>query len=518
LKKVLGILLMLILVFSLVSCTADDDNEETPSETPPEGIEGVFGTLDIYRPPTQNINTYVHYDEWEDYMKDIYGIDIRIHNISPMYQYDITVATYYTNAIKEDKVKGLIEIRQWEIQNLIELMKQGLILPLDDYLADNSVYQGLPGAMRKAFVMPDGQTWAIATNSPFGLYSRKLRKDWVDALDLDLPSSLTELYDLSRAFAYEDPNGNDINDEHGMDYDSRRGARPFMDIFLANGCYLSNNGNSSFSYDYSTDSYEDAVLKPGMRDSLEFIKALHDDGLLHANNSWDFAKSDLSGNFMSLSLVTDYRVIEIEDWYEVYTLSENSVSVMGIRPYKMFAMTSNTENPTATINSFVDIFLSDTNGMARGNYGIEGQSYTFEDKTLKCLYGEDGSDMSRFIAENISLTHFNLNLLIEDGITLIDPQWFDISIEGAIRETKLYNKFYDEGSLFFDSDFMYDGGKTGIETRFSESFSEFMLNIDSVSIDDFLADYIKDARTAGFDDILDSYNTTAGKQASYRYD
>jgi len=175
LKKVLGILLMLILVFSLVSCTADDDNEETPSETPPEGIEGVFGTLDIYRPPTQNINTYVHYDEWEDYMKDIYGIDIRIHNISPMYQYDITVATYYTNAIKEDKVKGLIEIRQWEIQNLIELMKQGLILPLDDYLADNSVYQGLPGAMRKAFVMPDGQTWAIATNSPFGLYSRKLR-------------------------------------------------------------------------------------------------------------------------------------------------------------------------------------------------------------------------------------------------------------------------------------------------------------------------------------------------------
>lgn len=49
-------------------------------------------------------------------------------------------------------------------------------------------------------------------------------------------------------------------------------------------------------------------------------------------------------------------------------------------------------------------------------------------------------------------------------------------------------------------------------------FSEYMNNIDSVNIDDFLANYIKSAKEAGFDDVLDLYNQQIGKLSTYDYD
>ena len=515
-KEFIRYLLLFVLVISLAACSPGKSTEDLP-ENKPDISENSVLTINIYRPPTPNINIYEHLDEWEQTMMDVYGIDIKIHNISPMYQYEITNASYYPERIRKGDIKGIIEIKQWEIQNLVELKNEGLILPLDDFLAENQVYQKLPGAMKRAFVMPDGKTWALATSSPFGLYSRKLRKKWVDNLGLQLPGTLDELYELTRAFVYEDPNGNGLNDEHGMDIDLRRGARSFVDIFLANSCYLSNNTNSSIAFDYETGAYEDAMLKPGMKKALEYIKALNDNGLMVKNNSWDFLQNENSGNFMSLSINTDYRLIDINDWYEIYTISENDISIMGLRPYKLFVMTVNTENPKGTINTFVNTFLSDIRGLANGNYGIEGKSYTLEDNVLTCKFGEDGSDLSRYIADNVSLTHFNYNIIIEEGITLIDPQWTDISIPNAIRETKLYNDFYNEGQLFFDSDFMLYGDVKNINDRFNDGFREFIQNIDNAGVGDFIDNYINNAKVSGWQEILDEINTEAGKIASYRY-
>ena len=136
---------------------------------------------------------------------------------------------------------------------------------------------------------------------------------------------------------------------------------------------------------------------------------------------------------------------------------------------------------------------------------------------LTCKFGEDGSDLSKYIAENVSLTHFNYNIIIEEGITLIDPQWTDISIPNAIRETKLYNDFYNEGQLFFDSDFMLYGDVKNINDRFNDGFREFLQNIDNAGVGDFIDNYINNAKVSGWQEILDEINTEAGKIASYRY-
>lgn len=505
-----------ILVVS-VSCQEQKEIDETQSNAPVIS-ESPVERIDVYRPPTFNSQTFKYLNDWETAMEDIYGIEIKIHNISPMHQSNIALASYYPQAIANGEIEGLIELKTWEIGNLPVLKNLGLILPLDDYLKDNETYQSLPGAMRNAFIMPDGKTWGLATSSPFGLFSRKIKKSWINELELSVPQNLDELYEMSKNFAYNDPNGNGKNDEHGMDIMTYRGARMLIDIFLANDCYLSNYGSSSIGFDYSTDAYEDAVLKPGMLESLEYIKALNDLGILIQNADSSFLSKDTSGNFLELSTNYDYRSINIDDWHEIYTLSDSESSIMGIRPYKLFVLTSNTENPKNTINLFVNTFLSDVYGLANANFGIEGVNYVFEDNVLTNTFAPEGNDLTYYTEENLGLTHFNLNMLIDNNITLVDPEWTDISLPGIIRETKLYNDFYNEGKLFFDSSFMIHKDFKKVDDEFAISFGSFLANIDDVSPEEFISNYIKNAKISGWQDILDDLNTESGRIASYRYD
>ncbi len=518
-KMLLAVIIISLIIVLPVSCRQDSaqDPSATQSDTPPVIVTPVE-KIDIYRPPTTNLQVFKYQDDWEKAMKDIYGVEIKIHNISPLYQTDIPRANYYPQAIANGSIKGLIEIKSWEIGNLPVLKELGLILPLDEYLKDNDTYQSLPGAMRNAFIMPDGQTWALATSSPFGLFSRKIKKEWLDNLKMPLPQNLDELYEMSKSFAYDDPNGNGISDEHGMDIITYRGARMLLDVFLANDCYLSNYASSSIGFDYSTDAYEDAILKPGMLESLRYIKSLNDEGILIQNPSADFLSKGTSGNFLELSLNYDYRRINIEDWHEIYSYSDTSNSVMGIRPYKCFVMTSNTDNPEQTINIFVNAFLSDIYGLANGNFGIEGVNYTYEDNTLTNHFAPEGNDLSHYTEENIGLVHFNLNMIIDNNITLIDPEWTDISIPGAFRETNLYNDFYNKGNLFFDSDFMLHNDFKKVQDKFAISFGDFLANIDSVSPEDFIAEYINNAKLNGWQEILNDLNNESGKVSSYSYD
>ncbi len=504
-------------VISLSACNVEESTENPGLETnAPLITEAPVETINIYRPPTQNMVTYKYLDEWENNMYETFGVNLKIHNISPMYQTDIALASYYPRAIENGDIEGIIEIKQWEINNLIALKEADLILPLDEYLKDNYAYQSLPEVMRKAFVMPDGQTWAIATNSPFGLFSRKLKKSWMEKLDMNVPTNLDELFEIMKRFTYDDPNGNGINDEHGIDVLTRWSSRMLLDIFIANDCYLSNYANSSIAYDYSTDAFEDAILKPGMLKSLEYIKGMHDNGFLFQNASYDFLKGENSGNFMSLSPNTDYRLIDINEWHEIYTLSDNNISIMGLRPYKMFVLTSNTESPKQTINKFVDIFLTDAQGMANGTYGIEDKNYTFEDNVLKAIM--NGTDLSTYSSEFIALTNINFYNIIDEDITLVDPQWIDFSIPGIIRETKLYAQFYNEGKLFFDSSFMYSTKDRNISEKFSASFGAFIQDIDNISPQEFIDNYKKNAKISGWQNVLDELNTESEKTASYRYD
>lgn len=100
--------------------------------------------------------------------------------------------------------------------NMIRLIKQGAVAPLDDYIRqypnlkytdahyDNVSYGG------KIYGVPIARSLLSAPNAPL------IRQDWLDKLSLQVPKTLDELYQAMQAFTNKDPDGNGKKDTYGL--------------------------------------------------------------------------------------------------------------------------------------------------------------------------------------------------------------------------------------------------------------------------------------------------------------
>lgn len=516
-KKAISLLISFSLFFTVcVSCS------EQPEPLPSNNISLNDPLTDsvvvnINRPPVGNFVTFEGQEDWETYINETYGITIKIHNIAPLHQSAIATSNYYPQAIKDGNISGLIELNLSDFPNLGSLKSEGLILPLDEYLADNTAFNALPESMKNAFKLGDGQTWAIPVRSPVGVAMRYLRTDWLDALDYDIPQNLDELYEVSKAFAFNDPNGNGENDEYGMSINRRTGARMLNDIFLANDCYLSNYTACSISYDYTTGTYEDAVLKPGMRESLLYIKSLNDTGILQMNQDWSFLESDRLSNFYDFSNFTGSN-FDSTKWASVYSLkSDKERSVIALKPQKCFVLTSNTDSPDSVINAFVNVFLSDINGMALGTFGLPDKNFNIDGSTIQHFYESDDSEGSDFYESNLWLTGLNHDMLNTSG-TEIDSNYFSTQyLSSSKSRIEEYNNLLNKNMLFTDSWFLPHPNYKSVQRTFGIAMYNFFFEMDNLDIDEYISNYIESAKKAGAGQILDDLNQDAGTFAIYGY-
>ena len=514
-KKALSLLISFSLFFTVcVSCSGQSENSpvnEISSFAPlPETV-----IINVYRPPVGNFVTFKGQEEWETYINENYGISVKIHNISPLHQSAIATSNYYPQAIKDGNISGLIELNLSDFPNLGSLKSEGLILPLDDYLSDNSAFNALPESMRNAFKFADGQTWAIPVRSPVGVAMRYLRADWLAALNYDIPHNLDELFEVSKAFAFNDPNGNGENDEYGMNVNRRTGARMLNDIFLANDCYLSNYTACSISYDYTTGAYEDAALKPGMRESLLYIKSLNDTGILQMSQDWSFLESDRLGNFYDFSNFTGSN-FDYTKWASVYSFkADKERSVIALKPQKCFVLTSNTESPNSIINAFVNVFLSDINGMALGTFGLPENNFHIDGTTIQHFYESADSEGSDFYENNLWLTGLNHDMLSTSN-TEIDSNYFSAQYLLVSKERiEEYNSLLSKNMLFTDSWFLPHPNYKSVQRTFAIAMYTFFFEMNNIDIDEYIGNYIESAKKAGADQILDDLNQDAGTFATY---
>jgi putative aldouronate transport system substrate-binding protein len=100
--------------------------------------------------------------------------------------------------------------------NFVKWAKQGAFLPLNEYFDKYRSLNLIPESIRSA-VTVDGKIYAIPQyfttkyrNSPI------IRQDWLDKLNLKMPTSYKELLQVSIAFTTGDPDGNGKNDTFGF--------------------------------------------------------------------------------------------------------------------------------------------------------------------------------------------------------------------------------------------------------------------------------------------------------------
>ncbi len=138
-----------------------------------------------------------------------------------------------------------------------------------------------------------------------------IRQDWLDNLNLEAPTNTDELYEVLRAFTYDDPDGNGVDDTVGVAGQKGTGNIQFIP--------------ASFGVHFGQWSTVDGeiipdIIRPEMRDALEFLGKLYSDGIMDQDslvNEWTQLKEKFirgetgyisTGSWdMNSSMITDLQ-------------------------------------------------------------------------------------------------------------------------------------------------------------------------------------------------------------------
>jgi putative aldouronate transport system substrate-binding protein len=161
-------------------------------------------------------------------------------------------------------------------------IQEKILLPLDDLISQHApnlkAYAAQAPWIYENVIASDGKIYGIPGSTAeraigHGAVTNKLwfNKEWVDKLGLKMPTTTEEFRDVLRAFKTRDPNGNGKADEVPMSGFGT--AQPWH--FLIN----------SFGYYDDLQKYKAGVYSPTVnqdyiRDALQYIKSLYDEGLI----------------------------------------------------------------------------------------------------------------------------------------------------------------------------------------------------------------------------------------------
>lgn len=189
--------------------------------------------------------------------------------------------TWISNNVYEDKlnialasgqIPDLTEIKDPFSPSFRALVKQNAIWDLTPYYEDYpNLVSGIPDVAWELTKMEDGKVYGIprgrdADDVGFLI----LRKDWLDKLELEPPTTTDELYEVLKAFREKDPDENGKTDTYGLVAGIESLIGTFQGIFTG----------VSGSWKPVDDGLTFAPLLPEARDSLEYLAKLYKEKLL----------------------------------------------------------------------------------------------------------------------------------------------------------------------------------------------------------------------------------------------
>lgn len=149
-----------------------------------------------------------------------------------------------------------------------QMVRQGVFWDLTPFLQDYPHLMEYPKSVWESTKI-DGKNYIIPSVRPFeGASFLAVRKDWLDKLHLQIPTTTEEMYKVWKAFANEDPDGNGKKDTYGF---NMRDWSPILD-----NIFNQNNGK----WKLRDGKLVDIVTEPGTRDMLVFLNRAYREGLI----------------------------------------------------------------------------------------------------------------------------------------------------------------------------------------------------------------------------------------------
>ncbi|MEF2247853.1 extracellular solute-binding protein [Paenibacillus sp. IITD108] len=148
------------------------------------------------------------------------GISMINEKFNIDFQPQIVVVTDYLQklsaVVASNELPDIITLENHQDANYVKWAKQGAFLPLDEYMDQYESFKMIPEDIRKS-VMVDGKMYGIPRYSPENYsLTPMIRRDWLDNLNLKMPTTYEELKEVALAFTFNDPDKNGQNDTYGL--------------------------------------------------------------------------------------------------------------------------------------------------------------------------------------------------------------------------------------------------------------------------------------------------------------
>lgn len=154
--------------------------------------------------------------------------------------------------------------------------QQGLFVQLDPYWND---YPGLAAAFpEEAALRPcrvNGDLYMVPVVLPSNRFGMAYRQDWLDALGLDIPETLDEFHQVMRAFTFDDPDGDGVDNTYGFGTDKGggHGATIIMNAFGIPGSptawHVAADGSAAPNFTHEN-----------FPDALAFMQQCYEEGIM----------------------------------------------------------------------------------------------------------------------------------------------------------------------------------------------------------------------------------------------
>lgn len=371
--KLKNILLALIGNFILFFSIYAQDNYKI-TEVPTE-----FTILAIQNEIAFNENWSIFQEAFKDTNIKLKGINSK--NISDEMQ-------AFNLAVTFDELPDIISLSQAD--KLEELGMRGGMLPLNDLIDKHApnikkFFEKYPRYKKDAiaadgniYFIPDYYDWYVMKAAQ-GLY---IRKDWLEKLNLEIPNTMEDFYNVLKAFKTQDPNGNGKNDE--IPYFERSTEfveKELIGLFGAEiSFYIDENNKVQFGP--TQERFKEAILEitkwysEGLIDQEIFVRGFQTRDYILRNNlggatfDWFSSTSSYNSDSSLKEQIKDFEFIPIDP-----PLYRGKRYAPDARPTYLggWGITSSAKDPVSIIKYF-DYWFSEK-GYELSNWGIEGDTF-----------------------------------------------------------------------------------------------------------------------------------------------
>lgn len=336
-----------------------------------------------------------------------------------------------------------------------------------------------------------------------------IRKDWLDKLNLPVPTTVEEYHDTLLAFKNGDPNGNGIADEIPY-FDRGKTIKSILALYgIRDGWSVTDEG--TVVYSKYIPEYKEGIkqvaqwYKEGLIDTEIFTRGgnareqLFEENVGGSLHDW-FTSTTVYNDRMK-EVVPDFNIVAIEPPKDVNGEQWEDTSRSTVKMYGWGISASN-PNPEATMKYF-DFWFSDE-GKRLYNFGIEGQQYDMVDgkPVFKSEFINSGKTMTDACWEN------GMQLMIGAPQDFeYEKQWMNESSQEAIE-------LYVDGGYIkpaFPVLAFTEEEQKVITEKWSSIYSTMVEHeqkwvLGSLDVDETFDDYMNDLKQMGMDEVIEVYN------------